>query len=250
MHNGIRRAAAVALAVSALTLATACNSGSDDKEASATTGSASAAESPSPAPAEPLSSGAAEKALIAESDLPAGWKLSDGYVLDGTGTLSSDELLPKATDATCQPLVNLFNTGRIDIDHKSTAQIVFHKGDSQLGQDVTGYSADQAERATAALKKAVTGCKAFDTKYAGGTAKVTIKPLTVTEPATADESVGLSLQLTYGDDMVVDIEYGIVREGATVVNVQNNWMDDRGIEAFKNGLAKAAAKLHAQTTAA
>lgn len=136
--------------------------------------------------------------------------------------------------------MDLFNSGRIDADYKANAQAVFLKGKSMITQDVSAYSPDQAERAMTALGKTIDECGTFDSQYGGEKAKVTTKTLEVDE--TGDETLGFSLKLEYGD-MVVDAEYGVVRDGANITGVQNNWVDDRGIEAFEKGLAKAAENL-------
>ncbi|MFF4757020.1 hypothetical protein [Streptomyces sp. NPDC001292] len=238
MYNGIRRAAAAVFAASALALVAACGSGASDAKDANPGGETSAASEPT---SEPLSSREAEKALLADSDLPTGWKRDPELVIDGSEQAAPEDLLAKPADATCQPLVDLFNTGRIDADYKANAQAVFLKGESMISQDVSAYSPDQAERAMTALGKAIDECGTFDSKFGGGKAKVTTKTLEV--EGFGDETYGFSLKVEYGDDMVVDVEYGVVRDGANTTNVQNNWVDDRGIEAFEKGLAKAAENL-------
>ncbi|MFV5991868.1 hypothetical protein ACNPQM_05305 [Streptomyces sp. NPDC056231] len=237
MHNRIRRAAAVAFAASALALVAACGDGAADAKDAKPRDETSAASEPA---SEPLSTREAEKALLTDSDLPKGWKRDPELVIDGSEEAAPEDLLAKTADATCRPLVDLFNTGRIDADYKANAQAVFLKGKSMLTQDVSAYSPDQAERAMTALGKAIDECGTFNSRYGGGKAKVTTKTLKVDK--TGDETLGLSLKVAYGD-MVVDAEYGVVRDGANITNVQNNWVDDRGIEAFKKGLAKAAENL-------
>ncbi|MEU6012392.1 hypothetical protein [Streptomyces sp. NPDC047453] len=236
MYNGIRRAAAAAFAASALALVAACGSGASEEKVANPDDDTSSASEPT---SEPLTSREAEKALLADSDLPTGWKRDPELVIDGEA--APEDLLAKPADAICQPLVNLFNTGRIDVDYKANAQAVFLKGESMISQDVSAYSPDQAERAITALGKAIDECGTFDSKFGGGKAKVTTKTLEV--EGFGDETAGFSLKVEYGDDMVVDVEFGVVRDGANITSVQNNWVDDRGIEAFKKGLAKAAANL-------
>ncbi|MFD0505549.1 hypothetical protein ACFQ0G_27025 [Streptomyces chiangmaiensis] len=238
VYNGIRRAAAVAFAASALALVAACGGGAaDDKDANPSDETSAASEPTS----EPMSSRAAEKALLVDSDLPKGWKRDPQLVIDGEA--APEDLLAKPADAACQLLVDLFNTGRIDADYKANAQAVFLKGKNMVSQDVSAYSPDQAKRAMTALGKAIDECGTFDSKFGGGKAKVTTKPLEVDK--VGDETLGFSLKVEYGDDMVVDVEYGVVRDGANTTSVQNNWVDDRGIEAFEKGLAKAAENLRA-----
>lgn len=237
VHNRIRRAAAVAFAASALALVAACGDGAANDKDTKPRDETSAASEPA---SEPLSSREAEKALLADSDLPKGWKWDPELVIDGTEEAAPEDLLAKPADATCQPLVDLFNSGRIDADYKANAQAVFLKGKSMITQDVSAYSPDQAERAMTALGKTIDECGTFDSQYGGEKAKVTTKTLEVDE--TGDETLGFSLKLEYGD-MVVDAEYGVVRDGANITGVQNNWVDDRGIEAFEKGLAKAAENL-------
>ncbi|WP_282700852.1 hypothetical protein [Streptomyces sp. CC219B] len=244
MHPHIRRAAASAFAASALALVTACGGGAaDEKDAGTSARTPAASPSPPEPTAEPLTDRAAEKVLLADSDLPKGWKRDAELVIDGSEYADPEDLLPKPADATCRPLVELFNTGRIDAGHRANAQAVFLKGDSLLSQDVSAYSADRAERAMAALGEAVDVCDAFDSRYGGGKAKVTTKPLEVDEAG--DETIGFVFQVAYGDDMVVDIDFGVVRDGANITNVQNNWIDRRGLKAFEQALAEAAEKLRA-----
>jgi hypothetical protein len=239
VYNGIRRAAAAAFAASALAMVTACGGGASDGKDANPRHETSAASQPT---FEPLSTREAEKALLADSDLPKGWKRDPELVIDGSEQAAPEDLLAKPADATCQPLVDLFNTGRIDADYKANAQAVFLKGESTIGQDVSAYSPGQAKRAMTALRKAIDKCGTFDSKFRGGKAKVTIKALQVDKAG--DETLGFSLKVKFGDDMVVDVEYGVVRDGANTTSVQNNWVDDRGIEAFEKGLAKAAENLH------
>ncbi|MFI2431031.1 hypothetical protein [Streptomyces sp. NPDC018693] len=246
MHNHLRRATAAAFAASALALLAACGDGAADGKAATprdetSAASASASPTPSEPAAEPLSSREAKKALLADGDLPQGWKRDPELIIDASGGAPED-LLAKPADATCLPLVDLFNTGRVADGYKANAQAVFLKGDSIFGHDVSAYAADKAESVMTALGKAVTGCGTFDSEYGGGKAKVTTKPLKVTEAG--DETLGFSVKVDLGDE-VVDVEYGVVRDGANITSVQHNWVDDHDADAFTKGLAKAAEKLSA-----
>ncbi|MBB5120111.1 hypothetical protein AF335_21435 [Streptomyces eurocidicus] len=245
MHVHPRRIAVAALAASTLLLATACDSGSGSGSGSGTgaTSSPGSKAKPSSTPA-PLTPARAKDALLAATDLPTGWKLEENAVIDKTmGAV--DEMLDKAR-AQCTPLVTLLNTGRPEADYKSNLQQVFVKqGDeTNISQDVSGYTREQAEKAMATLRTAVGNCSSFTATMNGKKATVTVKKLDVAKAG--DDSLGFTVTILVGE-YAMDFDFGTVRSRGAVTTVRNNWgaHGDRGKAAFTKGLAKAAEKLTA-----
>ncbi|UQI43334.1 hypothetical protein M1P56_02505 [Streptomyces sp. HU2014] len=245
MHVHPRRFAVATLAASTLLLATACDggSGSGSGSGSGATSSPGNKAKPSSAPA-PLTPARAKDALIGATDLPAGWKLEENTVIDKTMG-ATDEMLEKAR-AQCAPLVTVINSGRLEADYKANLQQVFVKqGDeTNISQDVSGYTREQAGKAMAALRTAVGNCSSFSATMKGKKATVTVKGLDVAKAG--DDSLGYTVTILVGE-YAMDFDFGTVRSRGAVTTVRNNWgaNGDRGKEAFTKGLAKAAEKLTA-----
>ncbi|MFE0045826.1 hypothetical protein [Streptomyces albireticuli] len=247
MHVHPRRFAVAALAASTLLLATACDGGSGSGSGSGSGAGATSSPGnkakPSSAP-EHLTAARAKNALIGAADLPAGWKLEENAVIDKTMG-APDEILDK-TRAQCAPLVTLINSGRPEADYKANVQQVFVKrGDeTNISQDVSGYTREQAEKAMTALRAAVGACSSFTGTMNGKKAAVTVRKLDVAKAG--DDSLGYAVTILVGE-YAMDFDFGTVRSRGAVTTVRNNWgaHGDRGKEAFTKGLAKAAEKLTA-----
>ncbi|MFF7730702.1 hypothetical protein [Streptomyces sp. NPDC008001] len=250
MHVRPRRTALVALAASSLLLLTACDGGA---------GSASGADKPSgsggakdkkdkgaaAAPAS-ITADQAQQALVALTDLPAGWKLEPNTGLDKSQ--GGDEEIKSPSKPECAPITNVLNTGRLEEDHKANAQVVFTKKGDQttVAQDVSGYERAQAEKAMAGLRTAVEKCAVFSAQDSGKKATVKVKKPAGQRPAYGDETVTYAVTVVTGD-MQMDFDLGTVRSHGAVTTVLNNYSDhgDRGKAAFDKALAKAAEKLTA-----
>ncbi|GAA3078447.1 hypothetical protein VR41_11280 [Streptomyces sp. NRRL B-1568] len=241
MHARTRHVALATLAVSSLLLLTACDNGSD----SASSPGAGDKKDKSAAPSAPayISADQAQQALVAQSDLPAGWQLQPNTGLDKSQGANED--MVSGTKAECAPITAVLNTGRLDEDHKANAQEVFVKSGDQttIAQDVSGYARAQAEKAMAGLRTAVEQCASVQATQGGKKATLKVKKAAA-QPKYGDESVAYSVSVIQGD-MQMDFDFGTVRSHGAITTVLNNYPDhgDRGKAAFDKALSKAAEKL-------
>ncbi|MFE3323384.1 hypothetical protein [Streptomyces sp. NPDC059176] len=243
MHVSSRCGATVALAVSSLLLVSACNGGTDGPGASGAKASGSPA-----APPEHISSAQAEQALVTGDALAKGWQREPDTILDTTEAGSEKDLL-KGVREGCGPLAEVVNTGRPGADHKATAQAVFYKKgeETNLGQDVSGYTRAEATKLMDDLRKAVKDCASFDGTMDGE--KATVKVTVLDVPKLGDESLGYAVRITYGD-LLMDFDMATVRSVGGITTFRNNYSTtgDRAKAAFDKGLARAAEKLQAVTS--
>ncbi len=230
------------LAVSSLFLISACDMASNDSDAPA----AKTKNTP-PAPPAHISADQAEKALVTGPELATGWQREPNTIIDKKAAGADEDSL-KGVRAACMPLAEILNSGRPNPDHKATAQAVFYKKgeETNLAQDVTGYTRTQAEGFMRGLRAAVKACGSFDGRISGK--KATVKVTTLTVPKLGDESIGYAMSIRSGD-MIMDFDMATVRSVGGITTLRNNYSDtgDRGKGAFDKGLAHAAAKLKAAT---
>ncbi|MET9417093.1 hypothetical protein ABZY03_23475 [Streptomyces klenkii] len=248
MHVRPRRVALAALVAASSLLLAACDGGSDSSSGSGA-GSGSGGKKDKGAPTVPASITAdqAQKALVAVTDLPAGWQLEPNTGLDKSQG-GGDEQIVNGSRPECAPIVAVLNTGRLEEDHKANAQVVFTKKGDQttVAQDVSGYERAVAEKAMAGLRTAVGKCASFDAKDSGKKTTVKVKKAAGQQQTYGDESVSYAVTVVTGD-MQMDFDLGTVRSHGAITTVLNNYSDhgDRGKAAFAKALTKAAEKLTA-----
>ncbi|CAM5519918.1 hypothetical protein [Streptomyces abikoensis] len=247
MHVRPRRVALATLVAASSLLLAACDGGSDSASGkSAAPGSGKKDKGAASAPAS-ITADQAQQALVALTDLPAGWKLEPNTGLDKSQG-GGEEQITNGSRPECAPITTVLNTGRLEEDHKANAQVVFTKKGDQttVAQDVSGYERAQAEKAMAGLRTAVEKCASFDAKDSGKKATVKVKKAAGQQRTYGDESVSYAVTVVSGG-MQMDFDLGTVRSHGAITTVLNNYSDrgDRGKEAFGKALAKAAEKLTA-----
>lgn len=240
MHVSLRRGTIAGLALSSLIVLSACDGGAERPKAAGP----KATSAPTALP-EHISAEQAEKALLTGDALAKGWQREPNTVLDVKAAGSEKDLL-KGVSKACAPVAEVLNTGRPGPDHKATAQAVFYKKgeETNLGQDVSGYTRAEAVKLMSGLRTAVKECGSFDGSMEGKKAKVKVTALDV--PKYGDESIGFALRITYGD-MQMNFDMASVRSVGGVTSFRNNYTTtgDRAKGAFDKGLAAAAEKLKA-----
>lgn len=242
-----RRVALAALVAASSLLLAACDGGSDSASGpgkAADSGNKKDKGAPS-APAT-ITADQAQQALVALTDLPAGWKLEPNTGLDKSQG-GEDEIL-NGSRPECAPITAVLNTGRLEEDHKANAQVVFTKKGDQttVAQDVSGYERAVAEKAMAGLRTAVEKCASFDAKASGKKSTVKVKKPAGQQQKYGDESVSYDVTVVTGD-MQMDFDLATVRSHGAITTVLNNYPahGDRGKAAFAKALTKAAEKLTA-----
>ncbi|MDJ0385782.1 hypothetical protein [Streptomyces sp. G-G2] len=240
MHRRTRFAA-TALASASLLFAAACEGGG--KAASAGAPAKAPADAPAKAPAT-LTADQAKSVLLTAADLSAGWKFEKDTVID-SGDAASYEFGP-AKPTTCKAIVDLVNTGRLLSDYKINRQAVFTdaSGGSHILQDVSGYeSAADAEQAVTALAATVKACGSFKSTFEGKTALAKAEVFEI--PALGEQSTGLRVQIK-NDVHAVDQDIAVIRVGAAISTVHNNWGDgQRGEKDFDRAIHKVETSLKA-----
>lgn len=244
MHVSLRRGAIVGMAISSLLFISACDGDADADSGTAT--NTKAKNTPS-TPPDHISSGQAKQALVTGEELATGWRLEPNTIIDKKAAGAEKDSL-KGVRTACAPLMEILNSGRPAPDYKATAQAVFYKKgeETNLAQDVSGYTRDQAAGIMSDLRRAVKECGSFKGTISGKEAKVNVTTLEV--PKYGDESIGYAIHiLTNG--MAVDFDLATVRSVGGITTLRNNYSDtgDRAMGAFNQGLAHAAKKLKAAT---
>ncbi|MFJ7203142.1 hypothetical protein ACIQWR_06355 [Streptomyces sp. NPDC098789] len=234
------RFAATALAAASLLFVAACQGGekagdkAGDKAGSAASAKGSGA----------LTADQAQRVLLTVADLSSGWKLDENTVIDN-GDAKSREF-GAAKPESCKAVVDLVNTGRLLTDYKMSRQAVFSdaSGSSLMLQDVSGYeNAADAERAVTALAATVKACGSFEATYEGKAALAKAEVFDI--PALGEQSTGLRVQFK-NEEHVVDQDIAVIRVGAVISTVHNNWGEgQRGEKDFDRAIHKVETSLKA-----
>ncbi|WP_330330309.1 hypothetical protein OHS33_11605 [Streptomyces sp. NBC_00536] len=236
MHRRTRFAVAAVAAASSLLFTAACQNGEKGASAGSST-------TPKKGPAT-LTADQAESVLLKAADLSAGWKADENTVID-SGDPKTYEF-GAAKPQSCKAVIDLVNTGRLLTDYKMSRQVVFSDatGQSLMLQDVSGYErAADAERAVTALAATVKDCGSFETTYEGKSALAKAEVFEI--PALGDQSTGLRVQFK-NDDHVVDQDIAVIRVGAVISTVHNNWGEGaRGEKDFDRAIHKVETSLKA-----
>lgn len=241
MHTRFARRLTLTFLATAPLLLTACSGTHNAQSTSDKAAPDTAAKAEPPSHITPAQ---AKAALVEAADLPAGWKLRRKSSAEQQNGKEHQAL--KKVGARCAPLAAVVNSGRLEGDYAAHARQLFVKKDGEeatsLGQDVSGYPRDRAERAMHRLRTAVEQCSDFKGTLEGRPATLTVQRTSI--PRYGDDSLAYTVGVTV-DGYEMDFDLATVRSHGAITSLVHNYPagGHRGRKAFARALARAAAKL-------